>query len=128
MTWHYAKNGVKFGPVTSTELKRLASSGNLAPSDLVWKDGMNEWRPAIDVQGLFEGKASKGHASSTQIPRGVADAVNAKGLRPTGTISDMADRLSDATGVEKLDGFSLSEMFSETFSRHSPDDVERYSP
>ena len=126
MTWHYAKNGVKFGPVTSTELKRLASSGNLAPSDLVWKDGMNEWRPAIDVQGLFEGKASKGQASSTQIPRGVADAVDAKGLRPTGTILDMADRLSDATGVEKLDGFSLSEMFSETFSRHSPDDVERY--
>ena len=52
--------------------------------------------------------------------------MNAKGLRPVGTISDLADRLSNATGVEKLDGFSLSEMLSETFSRHSPDDVERY--
>ncbi len=126
MIWHYARNGVKFGPVTSTELKRLASSGNLSPGDLVWKDGMKEWRPASEIQGLFEGKTSKGQASSTQTPRGVADAVNAKGLRPAGTISDLADRLSNATGVEKLDGFSLSEMFSETFSRHSPDDVERY--
>ena len=42
--WHYAKDGQEHGPVTSDELKEFATSGQLAPSDLVWKEGMDEWK------------------------------------------------------------------------------------
>lgn len=124
--WHYAKGGVTHGPVASAELKRLAATGGLSAQDLIWKEGMKEWRPAGDVQGLFPAATP---AQQSHPPRGgltSSDIGAAMGPNASSTLTAIADRLSSATGVEKLDGFSLSEMFSETFSRHSPDDVERY--
>ena len=51
--WHYAKDGARLGPVPSQRLKELAASGELAPTDLVWKEGLPEWRPASTLKGLF---------------------------------------------------------------------------
>lgn len=51
--WYYAVEGERKGPVTSAELKRLADSGKLKASDLVWKEGMSEWAPAKKLKGLF---------------------------------------------------------------------------
>ena len=50
--WYYAKDGKKHGPVSSSELKKLAASGKLDPEDLVWTDGMKDWTAARDVPGL----------------------------------------------------------------------------
>jgi hypothetical protein len=44
--WHYAKDGQRHGPITSHQLKELAGSGELRPTDLVWTDGQDEWKPA----------------------------------------------------------------------------------
>jgi protease PrsW len=38
----------------------------------------------------------------------------------------VSDRISTAAGVQKLEGFSLRDTFSEVFSRHSDEEVERY--
>lgn len=38
----------------------------------------------------------------------------------------VSDRISRAAGVQKLQGFSLGETFSEVFARHSEEEVERY--
>jgi hypothetical protein len=57
--WHYAKNGERHGPVTTKQLKELADSGDLQPSDLVWTEGRDEWKPASVVKGLFSGKTSR---------------------------------------------------------------------
>lgn len=52
--WYYsAGDGVQRGPVDSAALKRLAASGRLSPSDLIWREGMTEWAPASKVNGLF---------------------------------------------------------------------------
>lgn len=57
--WYYTKGEERQGPVSSEELKSLAQSGALAPEDLVWKEGMDEWRPAASLKGLFgEGAAA----------------------------------------------------------------------
>jgi RsiW-degrading membrane proteinase PrsW (M82 family) len=48
------------------------------------------------------------------------------GVAPGAFISRMSDRISAAAGVERLEGFSLGDTFSEVFSRHSDEDVERY--
>ena len=50
--WFYAKSGQQLGPVSSEQLKQLADSGQLQPSDLVWKDGMGQWVEARKVKGL----------------------------------------------------------------------------
>lgn len=52
--WYFARAGGKlFGPVTGRELKRLAATGGLAPTDRVKKDGMAKSVSAARVKGLF---------------------------------------------------------------------------
>ncbi len=53
--WHYAQDGARHGPVSTDELRRLAAEGALAPTDLIWKAGMQEWTPASRARGLFTG-------------------------------------------------------------------------
>ena len=50
--WYYTKGDQKHGPVTAEKLKELAASGQLQPSDLIWKEGMKQWAKAELVKGL----------------------------------------------------------------------------
>ena len=51
--WFFSKSGQQLGPVSSEQLKQLADSGHLQPSDLVWRDGMGQWVEARKIKGLF---------------------------------------------------------------------------
>lgn len=54
--WHYSAGGTPpIGPVSAGELRELAAAGKLAPTDLVWKEGLAEWVPASKLKGLFRG-------------------------------------------------------------------------
>lgn len=55
--WYYGKDGQRLGPVSSSQLKELAASGTIRPTDLVWKQGMSSWAEAHNVQGLFSSLA-----------------------------------------------------------------------
>lgn len=52
MTWYYARHGQRFGPVEQAELQRLAGIGQFAYSDLVWRPGLPDWRPASEIPEL----------------------------------------------------------------------------
>lgn len=60
--WHYAKNGQRVGPVTEADLKALIQSGQLSPSDMVWKQGMTQWTEARSIPGLIS--EARTHAPS----------------------------------------------------------------
>jgi hypothetical protein len=51
--WWYTSGDVRKGPVSSEQLKGLAASGELSPSDLVWKESLQGWTPARKVKDLF---------------------------------------------------------------------------
>jgi len=51
--WHYTVGGQQGGPVSTAQLKQLASSGQLSQTDMVWKQGMADWVPAGKLKGLF---------------------------------------------------------------------------
>jgi hypothetical protein len=51
--WYYSSKGRKLGPITSATLKQLADTGQLAFTDLVWRQGLTGWVPASQVKGLF---------------------------------------------------------------------------
>mgnify|MGYP003647918867 CR=1 FL=1 len=51
--WYYAQGNDKHGPVSSKQLKQLALTGKLLPTDLVWKEGASDWKPASLINGLF---------------------------------------------------------------------------
>jgi RsiW-degrading membrane proteinase PrsW (M82 family) len=48
------------------------------------------------------------------------------GAAASGVLSNIGARLSAFTSTGKLEGFSLKEMFSETFRRRSPEEIEDY--
>jgi hypothetical protein len=58
--WYYTLNGQQQPtPVSSVQLKQIATSGQLKPDDLVWQEGMANWAPAASVKGLFPEKSDK---------------------------------------------------------------------
>ena len=50
--WFYSKNGEQLGPVSSSQLRRMAENGELQPSDLIWREGLAAWIPASKLAGL----------------------------------------------------------------------------
>ena len=56
--WFYSRGGEKTGPVALSVLQIKAAEGSLNPRhDLVWTQGMAEWKPAGEIEGLFERRA-----------------------------------------------------------------------
>jgi predicted secreted protein len=59
-TWFYSKGGQKHGPVSDSDLQNLISRGEVGPSDLIWKEGMSDWKKASTVSELvFPSDASE---------------------------------------------------------------------
>lgn len=52
--WYYVRDDQQVGPVSSAELKRLADTGELVPTDMVSKKGLGKWVPASSIKGLCE--------------------------------------------------------------------------
>lgn len=53
--WYYTRDGKqKIGPLTTAQLRELARSGQLLPSDMVKREGMPKWEQAAHVKGLFD--------------------------------------------------------------------------
>ena len=62
--WHYTIDGQPAAaPVSPAQLKQLAASGKLKPTDLVWQDGMLEWAQAGSVKGLFPPSTNLGDSA-----------------------------------------------------------------
>lgn len=50
MSWYYAKDKAKVGPIEETELDRLLQNGAITAQTLVWTEGMPTWRPYSEAR------------------------------------------------------------------------------
>jgi hypothetical protein len=82
--WFYTRDGkTKIGPVSSAQLQALANSGQLLPTDLVWKEGMARWTAASNINGLFSWAADPAPTSKQpQAPQPVAATAPVQGRKP----------------------------------------------
>ncbi len=67
--WYYARNEQQFGPISASELKRLADTGRLAPEDLLWREGMESWAAASNLRGLFSADSTGSGVSASASNR-----------------------------------------------------------
>src|SRR5262249_7238257 len=74
--WYYAKGNVQHGPVSVTEIKRMAAGGELAPSDLVWNEGLTDWTAAGSSKELFPDATPYPAKNATPPPRARTDYVD----------------------------------------------------
>ncbi|HEX6902888.1 MAG TPA: GYF domain-containing protein [Thermoanaerobaculia bacterium] len=51
--WYFLRDGGQFGPLSWQDLWGHGQKGELRPADLVWTEGMPEWRTAGSIPGLF---------------------------------------------------------------------------
>lgn len=52
MNWYYAKNGAQQGPVALEDMKSRIAMGEIAPTDLAWREGMADWMPVSSIAEL----------------------------------------------------------------------------
>ena len=81
--WYYARGNKQMGPVSSTELKRLAGGGEIHADDLVWREGLTEWTPARNVRGLFEEEGKPAGVEEASSKPVVALSKGVKSETPT---------------------------------------------
>ena len=80
--WYYARGESEQGPISSAQIKALAATGALRRDDLVWKEGMENWLPASDVDELFpNGKKKTKDAAKEPAPN--AKESSKPAARPT---------------------------------------------
>lgn len=77
MDWYYAKDGAQQGPVSVDELRQRLASGQLARTDLVWREGMADWTAAGSVAELAQ---AGGPVAPQAAPGGVAPRPVAGGV------------------------------------------------
>src|SRR5215470_15893265 len=47
--WYLARDGQQFGPLSDSELAKFIELGHMQPTDLLWREGFPDWRPAMVV-------------------------------------------------------------------------------
>jgi len=80
--WFYTQNGQRFGPYSSADLKALAASGEVHRETLVWKEGLADWVPAQQVEGMFDLTATAKTPSPPPVPSAVGAAPAPDGSLP----------------------------------------------
>jgi len=50
--WYYTRGGQQAGPVSADQLRQMAATGQVAPNELVWREGMANWQPIGSVPDL----------------------------------------------------------------------------
>jgi len=71
--WFYFKGDERSGPVSPQQLKSLAATGVVLPTDLIWKEGMPQSVAAAKLKGLFE--ASVPAAQALPVARAIPVAM-----------------------------------------------------
>lgn len=57
--WFYAEKGEKRGPIDAEKLREAVRQGRLTGSDLVWREGLDDWVKVAAVGGLLGDDSTK---------------------------------------------------------------------
>ncbi len=50
IAWYVGRDGQQYGPVGDPEFRAMLELGQILPTDLVWRDGFAEWKPAASLR------------------------------------------------------------------------------
>ncbi len=124
------------GPRAGTELwvgrQELALDEQLAESDrtfVSWREGELHVRCPSHRDVLVAGRAHDRVALAQGRTFELDGSTWKVGEAPVGVmdlVQRLGDRLNRLASIDKLEGFSLREMFSEVFKRRTPDEIEQY--
>lgn len=112
MELYLHQNGEQVGPYTKDQISSMLSNGELSRDEIVWHEGLEEWQPLHAVLKLPPPVPVRGQPPTDHEKKSVVGGV--------------VNRISDASGLERLEGFSAKQLFSEVFQKHSPTEIEEH--
>ncbi len=118
--WHYIIGMEIRGPVSLEQLAGLMTAGTVTDTAMVAAKGSTRWRPAGEVMREYNAGRLAG-ANLPPLPNS-----SSAGRPSVSLLEQIGETLNRVAGTEKLEGFSLSEMFSETFRSRTVDEMEEY--
>ncbi|MBR0239138.1 MAG: PrsW family intramembrane metalloprotease [Thermoguttaceae bacterium] len=123
--WYYIKNEQVLGPISLEELVNLINAGLITKSTYVWESGKMR-QQAGETEELAEflqdDEPEPLEAQSKPLPQFTETKKVVSHKKDAGVL----DSVVASTGLDNLKGFSLYDLFSETFKRHTDDEMERY--
>jgi len=72
--WYSGKGGEQKGPFTEEDVKAKLASGEIAATDLLWKEGMDQWKQAAEIEELADAVKAAPKMPPPQ-PKGVGSAA-----------------------------------------------------
>ncbi len=81
MSWYYIQNGNQCGPVTEQALAGKVKNGELQASDLVWQEGMADWKPVNQFPQFGAGAVAAAPATIATNPSFAQPAAAAAGYQ-----------------------------------------------
>jgi len=91
--WYLARDGEQYGPLTDAELAKFVELGHLQPTDLLWREGFPDWRPALVVfPPLAAGAGGRKEATAPQAGAKPAVATSMDTMRPGADAVDQSKR------------------------------------
>lgn len=84
--WYIARDGKQHGPLSDVEMRTFVAQGHLKPTDLIWRPGFADWRPAPAVFPFQQQPEPPGAPRPGPVTQGRAPNPNpaARGPAPAG--------------------------------------------
>jgi len=95
--WYIARDGKQHGPLSDVEMRTFVSQGHLKPTDLIWRPGFADWRPAPTVFS-FQAPEPAPPAPRPGVTRPTGPAPAMRAGPPVGERSFEPDRIRVAKG------------------------------
>jgi hypothetical protein len=94
--WYVGINDVSVGPIRLAELRSKAASGKIDPESLVWRDGLEDWRPLKsfpELLAVLEESLSSIRAAGFPLPAPKRDSADfgtplMSGVTSVGVVTD----------------------------------------
>lgn len=67
MSWYYAENNERRGPIEDAAFQTLVESGAIKPDTLVWREGYATWMPFSEAAGATAGLSSPPVATASAL-------------------------------------------------------------
>ena len=93
--WYLARDGQQHGPISAPEMEKIIELGYLLPTDLVWRQGFDDWKPASEA---FPKKAE---SPPPVAPPSAAPAAPVPPARPAESASAPTEPAAARAGVDR---------------------------
>jgi hypothetical protein len=110
--WYVSVDGQQHGPYSGEQLVEFTGTGNITRESMVWTEGMAEWLPAAQIEGLFPAEAPA-PATAPAMVRSTTAASNF--MRPGQTAGYATGQLSGQATAQVQGGFRHPQIAAASF-------------